>query len=382
MAGLSRRQEPFEAEFYIRVTDRSGGVHLFMSPDPTGAYVEVPRQRSGTGLELTPKEEDSLEFRIQLPWQVEPERIALYSARYCARHNKGRPRPVAIDLSKLPHPRPARPSPAQLLALPVPPAQPAPVALTICVVGDGYTAADQPEFLAHCGALAAAIDGLGLPGRIELKPAFRASPDAGTDYAAGCAGPAPVNVNTAYDTGYGKGGDCELLSGDPSRAWDDAATVGAPYFIGLVNAASYGGSSWGSYLWVPARHPDMVNLVLHEFGHILGLRDEYDTPLASHFTSVQSYANVTADPLAPWWGGTGRVYSNANPGACPAAPGHLPPGQSSPGEIAAFQGAAYEPCSNYRPAANCQMRNLDAPFCDVCRRLMQMFVTALVNTPP
>lgn len=379
---LSRRQERFEAEFYVRVTDRGGGVHLFVNPDPTGAYVEVPRQRGGEGLELVTVEDAPFRFQIQLPWQLEPERIEVFSTRCCGRYNRGRPRPFPIDLSGLPRVRPVRPTPAQFLELPLLPPPPGPVAMTICVVGDGYTPGQQTQFLADCQGLAAAIGSLGLPGRIELKPVFRPSSDTGTDYAAGCNGPAAVTATTAYDSGYGKGGDCELLSGDPTNAWVDQASVGATRFIGLVNAASYGGSSWGTHMWVPARHPDMVKLVLHELGHMLGLRDEYDTPLANHLSSVQSYANVTTSPSAPWWGGSGKVYHNANAPSCPAQPGHLPPGQSGSGEVAAFQGAAYEPCANYRPTLNCKMRDLQAPFCDVCKRLMDMFVTALITTPP
>lgn len=378
---LSRTPASFRAEFYVRVTDRDGDAHMLVSPDPTGAYVEVPRQRAGGSLDLVATEDAPFRFQLQLPWQLDVRSIELFSSLFCGRYTPGRARPFPIDLSGLPRPRLIRPTPAQVLSLPILPPPTRPVAMTICVVGDGYTADQQPQFLADCGTLATAIHGLGLPGRIELKPVFRASADPGTDYAAGCNGPVAVDASTAYDSGYGKQGGCELLSGDPSLAWDDQASVAAEYFIGMVNAASYGGSSWGNYMWVPARHPDMIELVLHELGHVLGLRDEYDTALASHFTSVQSYANVTTSPSAPWWGGSGKMYHNPS-AACPAQRGHLPPAQASPGEVAAFQGASYEPCANYRPALNCKMRTLHAPFCDVCKRLMDMFVTARISTPP
>jgi hypothetical protein len=253
--------------------------------------------------------------------------------------------------------------------------------MTICFVGDGYTAREGGVFIDACNRAAEAVAALGLSERIKFVALFRPSAGSGTDYAAGCHGEPGTDVPTVYGTGYGMQGDCEILSGDPEEAWIDQFSVNATHFIGLVNAGHYGASSWGDHAWIPAGHPDFVNLLLHEFGHMLGLRDEYDSPLAGQFTNIQSYANVTNTPGAPQWGGTGKIYLNA---ACqqqlPA--NHLPVNQASPNEIGAFQGASYDPCKNHRPMATCKMRNIRDEFCTVCLDLMNEYLTAVALTPP
>lgn len=358
------------AEFAARVIDRSGQEVWVSGPDPTGAVVEVPtRGGSEASHRLThPRVPGgTVRFRLRLPRVVEPRQIDILSAACSGIFQHNPPRPFPVDLSGLPRPRRPGPFGARIRDPRI--FRPMPTATTICLVGDGYTASEEPLFIDKCAAVVAAVKTVGLPMAIAFKPVFRASQQSGTDFAAGCSGPMEVTKSTVYDSGYGYAlaGDCDLLSGDPYSAWADQDGVGAEFFIGLVNAAAYGGSSWGTFAWFPANHPDFINLLLHEMGHMFGLRDEYDTPLAGHFTNVQSYSNVSTDPVHPPWGGTGNIYTNAQ---CPSIAGYKPAASAAAGEIAAFQGASYDPCANYRPSATCKMRALASPFCSVCKGLM------------
>jgi len=375
-------QRTLPAEFAARVTDRSGAEVWVAGPDPTGAVVEVPtRGGSEASHRLTHPgvPGGTVRFRLQLPRGIEPRQIDILSAACSGIFQHIPPRPFPVDLSGLPPPRRPAPFGARIrdprIFWPVPPAT------TICLVGDGYTLGEKPLFIDKCAAVAAAVTALGLPKPIAFKPVFRPSTQSGTDFAAGCSGANEVKKATAYDSGYGYSlvGDCELLSGDPTLAWDDQDGVGAGFFIGLVNAAAYGGSSWGTFAWFPANHPDFIELLLHEMGHMFGLRDEYDTQLGGHFTNVQSYSNVTTDPVHPPWGGTGNIFGNAE---CPSIAGYKPAASAAAGEIAAFQGASYDPCANYRPSATCKMRVIDSAFCSVCRGLLGDFLGLVAATPP
>lgn len=369
------------AEFVARVTDQGGRVQLVSGPDPTGVTIEKPaRDVTSPAYELRSiGAEATVTFMLRLPLSIVPSALDIFSASCTAAFSPGEPRAFPVDLRGLPGAQ-AVPDP-RAPVIETGPVDPAPAAMTICFVGDGYTLREERFFIDACTRAAGAVAALGLSERIKFVAVFRPSAGSGTDYAAGCHGEPETDVATVYGTGYGMQGDCGILSGDPEEAWIDQLSVNATHFIGLVNAADYGASSWGDHAWIPAGHPEFENLLLHEFGHMLGLRDEYDSPLAGQFTNIQSYANVTNTPGAPQWGGTGKIYLNA---ACqqqlPA--NHLPVNQASPNEIGAFQGASYDPCKNYRPMATCKMRNIRDEFCTVCLDLMNEYLTAVALTPP
>ncbi len=368
------------AEFVARVTAQGGRVQLVAGPDPTGVTIEKPaRDVNSPTYMLRRIEAETVTFMLRLPLSIVPSALDIFSASCTAAFSPGEPRAFPVDLSGLPEARPVPDPRAPVIE--TGPGDPAPAAMTICFVGDGYTVREGGFFIDACNRAADAVAALGLSERIKFVALFRPSAGSGTDYAAGCHGEPETDVTTVYDTGYGKQGDCEILSGNPEEAWIDQLSVNATHFIGLVNAGDYGASSWGDHAWIPARHPDFVNLLLHEFGHMLGLRDEYDSRLAGQFTNIQSYANVTNTPQAPQWGGTGKIYRNV---ACQQQPpaDHLPANQASHHEIAAFQGASYEACENYRPMATCKMRNIQDQFCTVCLDLMNEYLTAVALTPP
>ncbi len=370
------------AEFAARVIDRSGEEIWVSGRDPTGAVVEVPTRGGAEASHRLARPRPpggTVRFRLRLPRRIVPRQIDILSAACSGIFHHIPPRPFPVDLSGLLRPRPPGPFGARIrdprIFWPIPPAT------SICLVGDGYTAGEEQPFIDKCAEVDAAVKAAGLPMAIALKPVFRPSLEPGTDFAAGCSGPMEVRKNTAYESGYGYAvvGDCELLVGDSLPAWDDEVSVGAEFFFVLVNSSAYGGSASGDSVWFPANHPDFIDLFLHEMGHMFGLRDEYDTQLAGHFTSVQSYSNVTTDPVHPPWKGSGRIFGNTQ---CPAQAGYLPAASAAAGEIAAFQGASYDPCANYRPCATCKMRVLGSPFCTVCKGLMVDYLRFLAATPP
>jgi len=372
------------AEFAVRLTDRAGREFWVAGRDPTGAVVEVPA-RAGAGashrLVRPSAAGGTVRFRLQLPRRVALVRIEIFSAACSGIFGHRPPRPFPVDISGLPPPRPPAPGGQRIFDPRIHIGIGAPPATTICLVGDGYRSCEQQLFTDKCAAVVAAVAALGLPKAIAFEPVFRPSTDSGTDFTANCSGGAEVTKTTAYDSGYGYAvaGDCDVLAGDAKNAWTDQESVGAKFFIGIVNASVYGGSSWGDSAWFPANNPQFIDLFLHEMGHMLGLRDEYDTLLAGHFTNVQSYSNVTTDPVNPPWGGSKRIFRNTT---CAAQSGYLPAGIATKGEVAAFQGASYDPCQNYRPCATCKMRDAASPFCSMCRELMGEYLDILAATPP
>jgi hypothetical protein len=110
----------------------------------------------------------------------------------------------------------------------------------------------------------------------------------------------------------------------------------------MVNTGRYGGCG-GSRAVYSAANSQATEIAVHELGHSLaGLADEY-----SYDPGCGSFAgeiNTTSDPLGqPWKEWVSQI----------GAP---------------RQGAQYYQQCLYRPIDNCEMRNLDVPFCPVCNQ--------------
>jgi IgA Peptidase M64 len=159
--------------------------------------------------------------------------------------------------------------------------------------------------------------------------------------------------------------------------------------IVIVNSAVYGGS--GGRVAVYSKHPDAVEIALHELGHTgFGLADEYSSFAGCGVTEVDknhapagepSQPNVTTnsngstikwrnliDPLTP-------VPTTVNPDCSHCDPVTGPPAGLPADVVGAFEGANTFHCGAYRPQFDCRMRTLGKPFCAVCSRRIRVTLT-------
>jgi hypothetical protein len=129
----------------------------------------------------------------------------------------------------------------------------------------------------------------------------------------------PRIVDTAFDSTYNCGNITRLICANTSKVEAKLNEVLQPdehdLAIVLVNDAAYGGS--GGNPIVVSAHEDLVELVLHEFGHSFGLlADEYGgSPTCSSTEPV--YPNVTKVDVqedAKWshWLGVTGLHEGAN----------------------------------------------------------------------
>ncbi len=173
----------------------------------------------------------------------------------------------------------------------------------------------------------------------------------------------PVLRDTALDATYNCGGIQRLVCVNMSKV-NDVVSRSVPsdrreVLLVIVNDTEYGGS--GGAIAVASINPAVVEIILHELGHSLGLlADEYtDTPPPCNNIVEPPEPNVTRQ--------TSRSLIKWNVG------GGAPSGwieQSTPvptDDIAAgvpglYQGAKYCSAGLYRPTFNSKMRSLDVPF--------------------
>ncbi len=160
----------------------------------------------------------------------------------------------------------------------------------------------------------------------------------------------------------------------------------------LTNSPDYSASGiYGAYTVVPAFHPRMTFLLVHELGHHLaGLADEYfhDTPgYSSERPQVEPYEpNITAllDPQHLKWR---ALVTAGTPLPTPwrigdylrtvADTGALLKDEAHAHAIGAFRGANYDSHHHYRPALNCLMLRdgADTHFCPVCHQAIDEVIT-------
>lgn len=358
--------QPF---YYEALDERQVPLFRSVSIDRTGVALEIPRSEGGY---LRRRNESDSWFRIRIPAGINASFIRFRSEVFCRTYTEGRPTDITLDLRHLVTTRLPPPDGAIMWPDPFPPVRPA--AVTICLTGDGYTAAEESAFQTKCQDISDYINNIPWMANapiILFAPVFHASAESGTDYF-GCYGKT-VYANTFFSSAYGNL-DCELLDGlaEPTPgigAYADADSVGAELSIVLVNSSEYGGSSDHVVAWFPANNEQCMDLLLHELGHQLGLRDEYDNEGFEFTATNVTGPNVSSDPVNPPWlvmssYPVPRAFANS---ACATglANATLPPPDLN--EVGAFQGASYDPCNNFRPQLDCKMRTVTTEFCLVCK---------------
>lgn len=255
--------------------------------------------------------------------------------------------------------------------------------LDVLVFGDGYTAAQQALFDTHAAALRNGMFGITpymeYESYVNWIPAFVVSQDAGAThppYQAGCTTSACCSdtaaqtdplagqiTTTAFQSRFCAFNIHRLLVANNTLVL--AAAAGYPDWdvvLVSVNDPVYGGS--GGQVGVLSQHPAAQEVTIHEFGHTFtGLADEYDSPYPGYPLcsdiggAAPCEANVTNQTVAAsvkWH----DLFTPGNP---------IPTPSGTPG-TGLFEGARYQTVGMYRPADQCEMRQLGVEFCSVCRQ--------------
>jgi len=159
----------------------------------------------------------------------------------------------------------------------------------------------------------------------------------------------------------------------------------------LVNSALGGGIQGDVAAFTT--EPGWENTALHEFGHVLGLADEYNCYVCNGSDSGRTYDRIGAIfngyglPDQPNVSNastrTGVKWADmvASTTPVPTIPGSVPTGT-----VGVFEGAKYYDFGLYRPEEFCKMRDTVFPFCAVCsaaiiRALLPWTPTTTCVTP-
>jgi hypothetical protein len=271
----------------------------------------------------------------------------------------------------------------------------------LVVMGDGFTAAEQDSFKAEVDRLIAKLKATKpfdeLWHAINVYRVDVTSVESGADDPATCADGSHglgTAARTFFDATFCTDGIRRLLTVDDTLALTTSAQYvpNGKMTIVVVNSEEYGGS--GGSVAVYSRHPDAVEIALHEMGHTaFGFADEYEylQGCASGETGHDRYAggepvepNVTSNlnPATLKWRGTLSAgvalptMANPNCAACDERPSPVPAGT-----VGAFEGAHYFHCGVYRPEAVCRMRALDNEFCAVCQAEIKRVVLKAAHLP-
>src|ERR1019366_4069333 len=134
----------------------------------------------------------------------------------------------------------------------------------------------------------------------------------------------------------------------------------------LVNDRFYDGGSDGfDKTAIAAVSYQLPEILTHETGHVLAnLGDEY-TNAYPGFPDTEE-PNTTQQ--------TNRALIKWNAWIASGTPVPTTPPDSYPGVIGLFEGAHYHTTGWYRPKLDCLMRDLYAPFCDVCSEALVLAI--------
>ena len=132
-----------------------------------------------------------------------------------------------------------------------------------------------------------------------------------------------------------------------------------------VNTTDYGGAALGQVA-VCSKHPQTIDIALHELGHVFGLADEYEEGLGKYQPPEPASVNVTKKTAGLKWGAM-VLPTTAVPTRVNAACRQGPTGPVPKGIIGALEGAKGHECNIYRPSAACKMRDVGDDFCAVCQ---------------
>ena len=380
LAALIKQPERNQTRLVATVKDRHGitvfrDVVIF-SPWVRGEFTTG----SGEGIDGHLVQAERASFVVRLPY-IESGRLILQDSQLVrvaefdlagliahTRHVQPDEYPLAVDARKLSGPPANR--------------------VDLVIVGDGYTAAQEADFMADAQNVASEFFSITplteYANYYNLYLLAAASAQAGADHppyeaqceywdSTCCGDPAMLGdplqgqmVDTAFDSRFCANWIHRLLVANEGKVM---AAVGAAIpdwdqILVIVNDETYGGS--GGAIAVVSMNYAAVDVAQHEYGHsFVNLADEYESPYpgyppcsdapGSPYGSCE--ANVTDITL--------REQIKWLPWILGSTPIPTPETYQYDGLVGLFEGARYQSTGMYRPGLSCIMRALGEPFCQV-----------------
>ena len=242
----------------------------------------------------------------------------------------------------------------------------------LVIISEGYQSGELAQFATDADALKNGL--LATPPFSSMTAAINVfridveSTDSGADEPAACGGSGATR-NTFLDATFcGNGNLWRYLTVDKSRTilLANSETPNWNAIVMIVNTTDYGGAALGQVA-VCSKHPQTIDIALHELGHVFGLADEYEEGLGKYQPPEPASVNVTKKTAGLKWGAmvlpTTAVPTRVNV-ACRR---QGPTGPVPKGIIGALEGAKGHECNIYRPSAACKMRDVGDDFCAVCQ---------------
>jgi len=152
-----------------------------------------------------------------------------------------------------------------------------------------------------------------------------------------------------------------VISGDDAAAKAAVDSDGPIHIVVLTNCTLYGGKGGGEgggicWTFTDRRNPqNWTACALHEWGHVLGLADEYGGGGDADRTKEPRQPNLTLDPRGAKWR-------------------HLVQGT--------VEGADGYDRGIYRPTRDCRMRSFAGGFCAVCSDHIQRYLEGYLTEEP
>lgn len=178
-----------------------------------------------------------------------------------------------------------------------------------------------------------------------------------------------VMRDTAFDTGYFTAGveRCVIPEGAARElAVSLGRAVEADSVVVVSNGPTYGGCAAGTgtraVVGMTSSLETTGSLLAHELGHdVFGLADEYDGDPCEPHADPPSFPNIafSSDRATLPWSDL----------VAPSTPVPTPDDPENATLVGAFEGGHYCATNRWRPQHDCLMNHLDAPFCQVCRRV-------------
>ena len=258
---------------------------------------------------------------------------------------------------------------------------PASLRYNIVLVSDGYTAGEIPLFRAQCASFLRKL--FWTPPFSSLRCTLNvyalevSSTQSGIDDPAVCGdGTAGSGAmpSTFFDSTMCAGGQVRrVVSADSGLVRNRVAGFlpQANSILVLVNSALHGGAAGDVAVFTA--EPGWEDTALHEFGHVLGLADEYacytcdgtdDGRTYSVLGSLLQLYGLADEPnITDTSGRAGLKWGGMVAAATPVP---TPPGSVPAGTVGLFEGAKYYALGLFRSEEMCKMKAVEAPFCAVC----------------
>ena len=223
--------------------------------------------------------------------------------------------------------------------------------IDLVFVGDGYTAAEQPKFVAATERAWQAL--MSYEPYKTYQNFFNAERIDIASPVSGISADPTKDVKKTTPLGmhfWCHGIDRLLCVDNKATAAYQNLVPGRNHVVALANTTTYGGAG-GSITTLAGENDSADQVIVHEMSHTVGqLGDEYDVPYETASGDAGTLPNVSENTASTM---TADKTKWANWIGTPSADGST---------VGAFEGANYYKHGFYRPSANSNMRQLGIPF--------------------